>query len=1004
MSLIDGFFDNVEGIFAWVSTMLKQNALSYLDLEGADSKKTLATKDGSLVTIIRLEGYKRFVGPSEFVFLTERLTEVFQPVFSNSGHFVQFLFNYDDSQIKQSIDEVQETARQTAKRLGLNIDDIFDSRIDTLANFCADEDCFIALWTTPNVLDKAHLKQVFKDEKAKIKEYKLPRFSSVDLFAVLPEIRNIHESFINTAFEDIQHAGFYAQILDVHKAVYEVRKLLDPNYTDRAWKPYLAGDKLPIRFEEHKTVDISNLLWPPLDQQIFPRDAEIKDLKTVRIGDLIYAPVYIELFPKDIKPFYELFRRLLPAHMPWRISYLMGPDGIAITQSKNALAQFLTFSSHHNRLITETHRMLKSLHERSDNPIITLAVCLTTWAPEGKDDLLLERVAKLIKVVQSWGSCEVRQISGDGFGLAMNTALATTRRVYCSASAAPLNEAVSMLPFVRPASPWQRGAMLFRTPDGKIWPFQPGSNHQISWIDIVYARSGSGKSVLLSSLNLGLCLSAGLSNLPRISIIDIGPSSKGFISLLREGLPEEKKHEALYYRLTLEDKDSINPFDTQLGSRFPSRIHRSFLINFISLLLVDNIEDRPFEGMTSMLSMIVDETFTRYSDNEQPKVFVTGSEPEVDKRLRQFKHGLDLDHCTWWDVTDALYEDGDRHMALKAQRHAMPTIADTISIAHTHSIKDLFSEVKTPTGEDYIASYGRVISAVIRNFPTLTAITRLNIEDSRIVALDLDEVAKAGSAAADKQTAVMYMLSRHLLAQHFFLHIDEVNKFPPLYQPYHRERVKEIMEEPKRMVFDEFHRTSKSPVVRDQVLQDMREGRKWKIHVGLASQSLKDFDPLMIEFATSIFILDSGSQVSIEETCKTFGLSDTERLALSTRVHGPTSRGATFIAQFVTKSGMNTQLLTSTISPVELWAFNTTTEDVSLRDALYEIIGPVAARRMLSTRFPKGTAMEDIETELRTNPLATVGLIVDELVKEMTTAYRREERRKNAGKIGEGFL
>lgn len=1004
MSLIDGLFGNIESIFAWLSTALKQNALSYIDLEAADSKTTLASKDGSLITVIRLEGYKRFVGPAEFTFLSEKLTEIFQPVFSNSGHYVQFFFSYDDSEIEQSIDETQEPARQTAKRLNLQIDDIFDSRVKTLGNFCADEDCFIVLWTSPHVLDKAHLKQVIKDEREKRKGINLANYTAVDLFAVLPEIRNIHESFVNTAFEDIEHAGFYAEILDVHKAVYEVRRSVDPNYTSRSWQPYLTGDKLPIRFEPHGKFELSNIVWPPLDQQVFPRDADMLDLKTVRIGDLVYAPIYIELFPKDIKPFYELFRRLLPSHMPWRITYLMAPDGIGITSSKNALAQFLTFSSHHNKLLTETHRMLKSLHERSDNPIIAFTVTLATWAPVGKDELLNERISKLIKVVQSWGSCEVRQICGDVFGLTMNSALATTNKKYCTSSAAPLTDAVHMLPFVRPASPWKHGAMLFRTPDGKIWPFQPGSSLQISWIDIVYARSGSGKSVLLSSLNLGLCLSVGLSNLPRISIIDIGPSSKGFISLLQEGLPPEKKHEALYYRLSTEEKDSINPFDTQLGARFPSRIHRSFLINFISLLLVDDIQDRPIEGMTSMLSMVVDETFKRFEDDAQPKVFVNGAEPEVDERLKKVNHDLDLNRCTWWQVTDALYEDGDRHMALKAQRHAMPTIADTIAIAHTNSIKDLFAEVKTPQDEDYVSSYSRIISGVIRNFPTLATITRLNLEDSRVVALDLDEVAKSGSAAAEKQTAVMYMLSRHLLAQSFFLHIDEVAKFPPLYQPYHKERVKEIMEEPKRMVFDEFHRTSKSPVVRDQVLQDMREGRKWKIHVGLASQSLKDFDELMIEFATSIFILDSGSQVSIEETCRTFGLTDTERLALSTRVHGPTSRGATFIAQFVTKSGMNTQLLTSTISPVELWAFNTTTEDVSLRDALYREIGPIQARSILAERFPKGSATSEIEAELKSNPAASIGSIVDELTEELVQLYRKRERRRSNDAIGEGFL
>lgn len=1003
MSLIDSFYSNVESIFAWIGTALRQNALSYIDLEGADSRYTLVTKDGSMISIIKLEGYKRFVGPSEFNYLCERLTEVFQPVFSSTGHFLQFYFSFDDVDIEKSIQSALEPARQTAERFGLKIDDIFSSRVETLSQYCSDEDCFIVLWTTPYVLDKAHLKQVIKAERTKLQSYKLPKVNATDLFVVIPEIRNIHDSFVNTALEDIQHAGFYANFLPVHEAVYEIRKTIDPTYTDREWRPYLAGDKLPIRFEPHTAVDLSNILWPPLDQQVFPRDAENLDLKTCRIGSLAYAPIFIELFPKDIKPFYELFRRMLASHMPWRISYLVGPDGIRISQSKNTLAQFLTFCSSHNRMINETHKMLQALHERSDNPIVTYTVCLATWAPVGEGELLKERVSKMVKVVQSWGSCEVRQISGDVFGLTLNSALAVTNKVYCSASAAPLSDAVSMMPFVRPASPWKSGAMLFRTPDGKLWPYQPGSSHQISWIDIVYARSGSGKSVLINALNLGLCLSSGLAALPRISIIDIGPSSKGFISLLREGLPESVRHQVLYYRLSMEEKDSINPFDTQLGNRFPSRIHRSFLINFISLLLVDDIEDRPVEGMTSMLTMIVDETFKRFSDGEQPKPFVTGSEPEVDRKLKLIKHNLDLEHSTWWEIADVLYLAGDRQMALKAQRHAVPSIADTISIAHTHSIKDLFSDVKTPTDEDYVSSYCRIISGVIRNFPTLTTVTRLNLEDSRIVALDLDEVAKTGSSAAEKQTAVMYMLSRHLVAQHFFLHIDEVNKFPEIYQAFHTDRIKEIMEEPKRIVFDEFHRTAKSPVVRDQVLQDMREGRKWKIHIALASQSLKDFDELMIEFATSIFILDAGSQMSIDQTCKTFGLSDTERLALSTRVHGPSSSGATFIAQFVTKQGMNTQLLTSTVSPVELWAFNTTTEDVSLREVLYTEMGPVMARKFLAERFPKGSATSEIDAELKTDSSATLSGIISRISKEIVDDYRRSLRQRR-GDMGAGYL
>jgi len=165
---------------------------------------------------------------------------------------------------------------------------------------------------------------------------------------------------------------------------------------------------------------------------------------------------------------------------------------------------------------------------------------------------------------------------------------------------------------------------------------------------------------------------------------------------------------------------------------------------------------------------------------------------------------------------------------------------------------------------------------------------------------------------------------------------------------HHRKRIVEIREDAKRIVYDEFHRTSKARAVREQVILDMREGRKWNVQIALISQSLDDFDPVMIEFATSIFIMDAGPEQSINRSTQIFGLSETARVALKTRVHGPRAGGATFLAQFATKSGMNTQLLTSTLGPIELWSFSTTAEDARIRNKLYVKLGPAESATSLS--------------------------------------------------------
>jgi intracellular multiplication protein IcmB len=269
-----------------------------------------------------------------------------------------------------------------------------------------------------------------------------------------------------------------------------------------------------------------------------------------------------------------------------------------------------------------------------------------------------------------------------------------------------------------------------------------------------------------------------------------------------------------------------------------------------------------------------------------------------------------------------------------------------------------------------------MISSAIREYPLLARPTQFDLGEARVVSLDLDEVAKTGGEAADRQTAVMYMLARYILARDYYLTAENVADMPELYRTFHRARVMEIREDHKRIVMDEFHRTSKAKAVRDQVVVDMREGRKWKVQVALLSQSLDDFDEVMIDFATAVYIMDAGPAQAIEKSAKIFGLSETAKYALRHRVHGPREGGGTFLAQFATKEGMHTHLLTNTIGPVELWAFSTTAEDAYVRNELYERIGPRVARQVLAVMFPGGTIASVVERRL--SELKDSGMLKDD--------------------------
>ena len=983
----------INTFWAWLSTLLKQTTLSYCEIQTADSRTVLVANDGSLISILRVEGVQMLIGRDEFTQIQDGLRQALQTTMSHPGYVMQVFFSYNKDEVQNVISEILSPAEATAERLGLRLEDLFKERINYLGNYCAHEEVYIALWTRLGSLTREQTKRA-KNEKTKdIKKNKIPPFfQTQNILAAVPDLRESHDSFVRSVENDFNTWGIVSRLLEVHEAVYVMRRSADPEFTDRNWRPLLPGDKITIKEYQQIRGEISDIMWPSLARQILPRDAENIDLRTARVGDRIYASVFIDLFPKDVQSFVRLFARTLQTHIPWRISFLIESNGLGHAGIRSAIASVLTITSRQNRLISDSLKLLSYINLSGDDAVVRLKVAAATWAPEGDIRLLRSRASMLSRAIQGWGSCDVSEISGDSYEGVVASMLAVSGRSVAIPSIAPLSDVLHMLPLFRPASPWSHGAILFRSPDGKPWPYHPGSRYQTTWIDLFYARPGSGKSVLSNAINLAVCLSPGITRLPRIAIVDIGPSSSGLISLIKDALPANAKHLVAYHRLRMRTDYSINPFDVQLGCRFPTPQERSFLVNFLTLLATPVGSEKAYDGVADMSGLLIDELYKAFTDEGNPNVYAANVDEEVDGVLEEIGFVHDP-QTTWWEVTDALFIAGFAHHALLAQRHASPVLADVAAICRIPAITDLYSRITTPTGETLIQAYSRMISSAVREYPIISQVTRFDLGEARIVALDLDEVARSGGDAANRQTGVMYMLARYVLARHYYLSEDNISDMPEAYRDYHRTRILEIREDPKRIVFDEFHRTARVQAVRDQVIQDMREGRKWKVQVALISQSLDDFDSVMVEFATSIFIMEAGPEQAVQKTAAIFGLSNTAQTALRNRVHGPREGGATFLAQFATKQGVHTQLLTATLGPVELWALNTTAEDVNVRNRLYRRIGPRDARKLLAEQYPNGTITKVLEDRLA--EIKEEGGLVDEDIRHSVIENLMEELLKN---------
>ena len=986
-------------------TALRQSVETFIRLETSDDETTIVAEDGSLLTYVRIDGSRTVIGDAEFKKIIEGATIKIGARFDRQGHALQVFYVRDPGRIKKHIQELIGPSYTAARNIGLEMDDVYDERIKHLSKYLSYEEFYFVLWTRPSALTKNELQRVAKDNKDK---KWVPAGNSQFPLAAIDQLRNRHRSFVSGMMAGLDELGFKGEVLEVHAALAAVRNNMFPSKAHDGWRACLPGDPVPPRAPT-SAVDMSDILWPPLRQQLSGGDARVLGKSICRIGDLYWAGADMTLGPMDPTPFPQLLNRLFEADIPYRISFLIEGGGIASVAFRNFAASFLSVTNVRNKQIKFSLEGLEALSRRE--PVVKLRISFATWAPAADRDLtlIMSRLSTLVQSVESWGYCQVSEFSGDPLDCVMSSAMG----IHCAGTApsaiAPMYEVMKLLPWQRPSSPFKHGAILLRTPDGKAWPYQTGTNLTTTWFDLVFAQPGAGKSVLLNTLNLGTCLTPGLSKLPFVAIIDIGPSSSGLISLIREALPAGRQHEASYYRLQMAHKYAINPFDTQLGCRHPLIDERSYLVELITLLCTPPGHEKPYDGIQQLAGMVVDEMFRWRDDsaaNAEPRPYLPRLDPEVDDALQKFNVHLPSDPY-WWDIVDKMFDLGQYHAAGLAQRHAVPTLNDAITASRRPQIRSLLEETSVGTSsESIVNAFERMITSAIRELPILSSVTQFDISDTRVCSLDLMDVAPQGDEVADRQTSVMYMLARHALVRSWWLGKEAVQFIPKRYQEYHELRIQELGESPKRLCLDEFHRTSKSHAVRGQVVRDVREGRKRGVQIILASQLLDDFSQDMIDLATGVWILGAAiSDSAVENIKDRFGLSDTARDIIRFKLTGPKAGGAPCLLVLGTNEGRYEQFLVNTLGPIELWAVSTSSEDVAIRSRLYARLGAGRARQILALAYPNGSARNDIKrrvmmkSESKTESKgamisAVIEEIVNELVKRSDEALEDAERQK----------
>lgn len=985
-------------VASFVNRIFKTSVSHYCQLETASDEHNLVTRDGGLLTAFEVKGTFGIMGNDATKSHINSLVDTLSSALKRPGHRIQFVFRRDPLNSHEALRRSIQGAIRTLQALNMDLEDMVIERSNKLEKKTVLETCFLVITTTPRALHPDILKGASKErlQKASKSGGLKPGAFAQSPMVEMPGVDTLHAGFVSQVISRLEEK-LSMRKYKAHEFLHQLRKQITQYDTSDKWRAYLPGDKMPARLmqESPEDGDVSNILWPDISHQLFSRNPETckEDHTLVDIGDWKIAPILVDQRPQEAKPFADLFKSI-HRDVPWQMSLVIdsGHDRVCqLISRKKTFSSFIAFVSSENKLIREAAEEL--LEAAVEKTMVSAQISFSTWGRDVEE--VRRNRSKLKSAVESWGQLQVVEERGDAIEAWFNTMPGFSANHLATRIPLLAEEALTMSPITRPVSPWADGTMLYRTIDEKVFPFLPGSDLQTANMELVFAPPGFGKSFYLAASNMGLITRPGNEVLPRIGILDIGFSSAMFVELVKDSLPADQKHLAQSFRIEMTNDYAVNFFDTPLGCQRPLSVDREYVVNMLLLLCTPAGRKEPVDRMAELISNLVDAMYDYFSEERNPQYYEKGMDSHVDKALADHMMQT-FEGDSWWKISRMLFDAGLTQEASLAQRFAVPTLNDaTTVLSQETSISDVYGS--SMVGNEKLIDYLKVmIISAVNDYPILAQPTVFSIGEARIISIDLMSVAKEGSAQAEKRTAVMYLLGRQIICKDYYRKAEfTLPEIPEHFRAYHKKIIEKDESVPKKFCMDEFHRTSNSPQVRKQAVVDIREGRKYDVHVSLLSQLLSDFDSDMIQLINNTVILSKGiSETTMDEIKARFRPSADAVRYMNRWLTGPGVEGSSMLYIGSLKSETAPQIqqvIRLTLGGSEIWAYTTTPQDVSLRRRMTQKIGLNNTLKILTKAYPNGSAKAEIQLMLSDNAvdfnehdqnLTIFDILVDKLIRE----------------------
>ena len=996
---IDRLLDNIEDLYDGWRGWTASDPTQYFPIACAHDDNSLALFNGSLMSVIRVNGFMGQYFPTQFERLRDEWIKFIRMTTNGKkqkGSDLFWFLEFDPDGMRDEIMQSRKLMIDAGKRRGLNTEDVLREEAEVYGAICARERQYLLVVTHIDALPKADQKIALEERKRDIKVAAKGR-NSMSLKAGVRALEALHEQQVNKVkmFMGREASRYSYERLDSYTALKEMRFAMLPAATGPGWKALLKPKDIRSRGTEEvpqaykdaqksdgKPNDWSFKLPPKLSQQMMEDCIDLG--KFAVIGDRVYAPMYVsELasMPEHLESFLETcYTRRLPV----RLAYSLMTNSHQANYWNRLFASVFSFASQSNRQISKADQAL-SLYEEKGGSVLGYGLAAATWAkvnvtydgdgtPRYDVEKLQSRARDVETLLQQWGGQQVETMYGCSIEATMSATPGYAIPPICPKAPQTEFDIVTQLPLMRPAKIWDpQLGMWFRTGDGLLMPHQPKSKKQNAMISLITGGMGYGKSNCISEHIFYFANHPLAQEMAYIRVIDFGASSSGVVDMIRESLPNDRKHEAVFSEFN-NTQDGIvkNQLDLRLGLRVPLADHKAYLKNLFSVVCSELLKSAGVANVMSVLSDVIDEAYNfknPHNRGSQPNYYEAyGAHTSVSQALEKIEFYF-RGHDTYYDVSDALAEYGIKnkdegviYAARVAQRYAVPTLSDVIRAVDRVAPRHTRSQYN---GKPLTDAIGVALSSANTLFPCMQGVTNIDITEARVCVFDMTTVFGRGTEPFDDWIrTILFSVAMRLLTEDLFINLEytgsEITKLgktmpiPDYVIEYHLRYLQMQDEIDKVFIADEVHRLGKVAGAHDLINSMGLEGRKYSVGILLGTQIIDHLPSDLVGLASTIFIFGCSQDMkAANRVQEVLSLNDDERDAIFNITPPTAKKGAMVFVQFKTTDGVQNLLLHFQMGGIKRWAFATAPEERALRGILYrEGKSPSWAREILAKHVP----------------------------------------------------